>query len=208
MSKFCNIIFSTFNDIFYPIVHKSFSSPCTSSPRAKLNFSKSDFQNARILKVFSLDVKIRYHGFHIYNLPQKRYRIFFSERKIEHGNIAREDSYRPTFSTNTFDAATRRNVLASGLTIIVYFTSSTGHSSVSVASYIPRGQFFHPSPPEESLRAVRSMEHRFTAYKGRQFRCAFGIVRWRKRERWWFHVLVNDWMGVFEVRLFCTSKIG
>lgn len=72
MSKFCNIIFSTFNDTFYPIVHKSFSSPCTSSPRAKLNFSKSDFQNARIFKVFSPDVKIRYHGVYIYIIYRKR----------------------------------------------------------------------------------------------------------------------------------------
>lgn len=154
MCKFYNFIISrtmiTFNNI--STIHKNifilsnrtyffFLSSC----KIKLFEIGFSAKLREFRKIFSPDVKIRYPRFH--NLPQKGYRIFFPGRKVEHWGWGRgrEDSYRPTFSTNTFDAATRRNVLASGLTIIVYFTSSTGHSSVSALHRTSRGDNFFPA---------------------------------------------------------------
>lgn len=100
-------------------------------------------------------MKVRYHGF--INLPQTDIENILpgARRSSAHTHTHThrgEDSYRPTFSTNTFDVsmATRRNVLA--LTIIVYFTSSTAIPlSLRVASYIPRGQFFLPPPSSRRI---------------------------------------------------------
>lgn len=154
MCKFYNFIISrttiTFNNI--STIHKNifilsnrtyfFFSPC-----AKLNFSRSDFRQncANFEKYFLPMWKFVIHGFIIYRKRGIEYSSRGEKSNTGGGGWGREDSYRPTFSTNTFDAATRRNVLASGLTIIVYFTSSTGHSSVSALHRTSRGDNFFPA---------------------------------------------------------------
>lgn len=124
-------------------------------------------------KIFSPDVKIRYPRFH--NLPQKRYRIFFPGRKVEHwgwgmgkGRFLSANILHEYFRCGNTQKCARFRVNDYRIFHIVH----RPFLCLRVASYIPRGQFFsRGSPllpsPEESLRPVRSMEHRFTAYKGR-----------------------------------------
>lgn len=228
--------------LFYPIVRnlflpfeKFFFIIRISSPRAKLNFSKSDFrQNFESHQEYFLPV-----WKFVITVSWSAAKEYSSRGEKSNTGGEGEDSYLPTFSTNTFDAATRRDVLASGFNDYRIFHIVHRHSSVSALHRTSRGDNFFPAThPPSSRRIITTgsvngasiycvqgaiVVYRFTA--GRDAHLGL-YIDGGTRERWWFHVLVNDWtasvrgsiiahvmhIGIVEDRLiksrWCCSKFS
>lgn len=160
--------------LFYPIVRnlflpfeKFFFIIRISSPRAKLNFSKSDFRQ-------------NFESHQEYFLPVWKFVITvswsaakeYSSRGEKSNTGGREKILICQHSPRILSMRQHAEMCSlPGLTIIVYFTSSTAIPLSPRCIVHPAGTIFSPRltplPLEESLRPVRSMEHRFTAYKGR-----------------------------------------